>query len=60
MMVEEKVKQVRLQSYRRKYELMQMEEDQKVSDYFSKLLEIVHQMQTCGDNNTEQIIVEKC
>jgi len=36
----EKVKQVKLQSYRRKYEMMQMEEDQKVSDYFSKMIEI--------------------
>jgi len=34
----ERVKQVKLQSYRRKYEMMQMEEDQKVSDYFSKMI----------------------
>lgn len=54
----ENVKQVRLQSYGRKYELMH-EEDKKISDYFSKLLEIVHQMQTCGENIIEQMIVEK-
>ena len=46
----EKVKQVKLQSYRRKHEMMQMEEDQKVSDYFSKIIEIVNLMKNCGEN----------
>jgi hypothetical protein len=36
-----------------------MEEDQKVSDYFSKLTAIVHQMQNCGENITDQMVVEK-
>jgi hypothetical protein len=30
----EKVKQVKLQSLRRKYEMMQMEDEQKIGDYF--------------------------
>jgi len=34
----ENVKQVNLQSLRRKYELMLMEDDQRISDYISKLL----------------------
>ncbi|XP_073225681.1 uncharacterized protein [Cicer arietinum] len=55
----EKVKQVKLQSYRRKYEIMQMEANQKVSDYFSKLTVIVNQMRTCGENITDQMVVEK-
>ena len=55
----EKVKQVKLQSYRRKYEMMQMEEDQKVSDYFSKMTEIVNLMKNCGENISDQMIVEK-
>ncbi|GAU33832.1 hypothetical protein TSUD_393400 [Trifolium subterraneum] len=55
----EKVKHVKLQAFRKRYETMQMEEDQKVSDYFSKLLEIVHQMQTCGENVIDQMVVEK-
>ncbi|KAK2434416.1 sister chromatid cohesion protein SCC4 [Trifolium repens] len=55
----EKVKQVKLQSYRKSYEMMQMEDDQKVSDYFSKLLAVVHQMQTCGENITDRMVVEK-
>ena len=55
----EKVKQVKLQSYRRKYEMMQMEEDQKVSDYFSKMNEIVNLMKNCGENISDQMVVEK-
>jgi len=53
------VKQVKLQSYRRKYEMMQMEEDQKVSDYFSKMIEIVNLMKNCGENISDQMEVEK-
>jgi len=53
------VKQVKLQSYRRKYEMMQMEEDQKVSDYFSKMTEIVNLMKNCGENISDQMVVEK-
>jgi hypothetical protein len=36
------VKQIKLQSLRRKYELMLMEEDQKIVDYFSKLMDVVN------------------
>jgi len=55
----EKVKQIKLQSYRRKYEMMQIEEDQKVSDYFSKMIEIVNLMKNCGENISDQMVVEK-
>lgn len=55
----DKVKQVKLQSYRRKYEMMQMEEDQKVSEYFSKLTTIVNQMKTYGEKITNQMVAEK-
>jgi len=53
------VKQVKLQSYRRKYEMMQMEEDQKVSDYFLKMIEIVNLMKNCGENISDKMVVEK-
>jgi len=53
------VKQVKLQSYRRKYEMMQMEEDHKVSDYFSKMIEIMNLMKNCGENISGQMVVEK-
>jgi hypothetical protein len=38
----DKVKQIKLESLRRKYELMLMEEDQKIADYFSKLMDVVN------------------
>ncbi|XP_045810757.1 uncharacterized protein LOC123905168 [Trifolium pratense] len=38
---------------------MVMEEDQKVSDYFSKLIALVNQMQNCGENITDEMVVEK-
>ena len=55
----EKVKQVILQSYRRNYGMMQMEEDQKVSDYFSNMIEIVNLMKNCGENISDQMVVKK-
>ena len=63
----EKVKKVKLQSYRRRklqsyrrrYEIMQKEEDQNVSDYFSKLIEFLNQMKNCGENISDQMVVEK-
>ncbi|PNX79166.1 retrovirus-related Pol polyprotein from transposon TNT 1-94, partial [Trifolium pratense] len=45
----DKVKQVKLQSLRRKYELMLMEDDQRIADYCSKLMVVVNQMRTCED-----------
>ncbi|MCH81381.1 F-box protein [Trifolium medium] len=53
------VKKVKLQAHRRQYESMVMEEDQKVSDYFSKLLALVNQMQNCGENVTDEMVIEK-
>ena len=55
----DKVNQVKLQSPRRKYEMMQMEDEQKIGDYFSKLCSLVNQMQTCGEVLTDQMVVEK-
>jgi len=49
----------KLQSYRRRYEIMQKEEDQNVSDYFSKLIEFLNQMKNCGENISDQMVVEK-
>jgi hypothetical protein len=33
---------------------MLMEEDQKIVDYFSKLMTVVKQMKTCGEEFTDQ------
>ncbi|MCI41122.1 F-box protein, partial [Trifolium medium] len=38
---------------------MLMEEDQKIADYFSKLMTVVNQMKTCGEEFTDQQINEK-
>jgi len=39
--------------------LMQMEEEQKIVEYISKLINIVNQMKACGEKITDQQIVEK-
>lgn len=36
-----------------------MEENQKTSEYFSKLIALVNQMSTCGKGITDQQVVEK-
>jgi len=53
------VKQVKLQSLRRKYELMLMEDDQRISDYISKLQFVVNQMKACGEEVLDQQVVGK-
>lgn len=53
----EKVKQVKLQLLRKRYELMQMEENLKISDYFSKLIVLVNQMKICDKGVTDQQMV---
>jgi len=53
------VKQVKLQSLRRKYELMLMEDDQRISDYISKLQSVVNQMKACGEEMSDQQVVGK-
>jgi len=56
---DDKVKLIKLQSLRRKFELMQMEEEQKIAEYISKLINLVNQMKACGEAMTDQQIVEK-
>ncbi|KAK2404271.1 hypothetical protein QL285_053631 [Trifolium repens] len=54
-----KVKKVKLQSLRRQYELLDMEQKETVSDYFSRLVTLTNQMKNCGYALTNQTIVEK-
>jgi len=51
---DDKVEQIKLQSLRRKFELMQMEDEQKIVDYISKLINVVNQMKACGEVVTNQ------
>jgi hypothetical protein len=54
-----KVKKVKLQSLRRQYELLDMEQRETVSDYFSRLVTLTNQMKNCGYALTNQTIIEK-
>ncbi|XP_004488901.1 uncharacterized protein [Cicer arietinum] len=51
-------KKLKLQMLRRKYELLQIEEDEIVADYFNRVREIINQMRTNGEPITEVVIVE--
>jgi hypothetical protein len=54
-----KVKQVKLQSIRRRFEMMQMQEDQRIGEYISNIMRLVNQMRSCGAKITDQSVVEK-
>jgi len=56
---DEKLKQIKLQSLRRKFEMMQMEEEKKIPDYISKLINVVNHMKACSETILDQQIVEK-
>jgi len=53
------VKQVKIQLLRRKYELMLMKDDQRITHYFSKLLYVVNQMKACAEVVSDQQVVGK-
>jgi hypothetical protein len=54
-----KLKKVRLQTLRRQYELLQMTDQESVSEYLGRVQVIVNQMASCGEKLTEQQVVEK-
>lgn len=54
-----KVKKMRLQALRRQYQLLQMKEDERITDYFTRLQTLTNQMRNCGETLTKQILVEK-
>ncbi|KAK2407603.1 hypothetical protein QL285_043206 [Trifolium repens] len=55
----EKLKQVRLQTLKRQFELLQMESNEKVSDYFNRITQVSNAMKACGDVVTDKHIVSK-
>ncbi|XP_026413196.1 uncharacterized protein LOC113308947 [Papaver somniferum] len=55
----DKVKKVRLQTLKRKYELLLMENTETISDFFSKTLNIVNEMKANGDTVEDSTVVEK-
>nr|KYP59134.1 Retrovirus-related Pol polyprotein from transposon TNT 1-94 [Cajanus cajan] len=55
----EKIKKVKLQTMRRQYELMQMEESDTISGYFAKIRSLTNQMKGCEEAIKDQLVVEK-
>ncbi|XP_019450621.1 PREDICTED: uncharacterized protein LOC109352893 [Lupinus angustifolius] len=55
----DKIKKVKLQSLRKQYELLHMEEGDKVGEYFTKILTITNQMKGYGEAITDTMIIEK-
>jgi hypothetical protein len=55
----EKLKQVRLQTWKRKFELLQMEQSESIAEYFNKITNITNQMISCGETMSDQTIVGK-
>ncbi|GAU48263.1 hypothetical protein TSUD_405090 [Trifolium subterraneum] len=55
----EQVKGVKLQSYRRQYELLQMDKNDSIGSYASRVQGLVHSMRSYGEEITERMMVEK-
>ena len=54
-----KLKKVRLQALRRQYEVLTMEEDETVSQYFDKVINLTNQMTRTDETVTDVMKVEK-
>jgi hypothetical protein len=55
----DKLKKVKLQTLRRRYELLQMTESESVGDFFTRILSITNLMKGYGENFTDNMLVEK-
>ncbi|CAL0323339.1 unnamed protein product [Lupinus luteus] len=55
----DKIKKVKLQALRRQYEMLHMEENDKIGEYFTKVLTLSNQMKGCGESVSDLMIVEK-
>lgn len=55
----DKLKNMRLQTQRRHYELLQMENSEGVANYFTRVQSLINLMKDCGEKFTDQVIVEK-
>ncbi|KAK2426061.1 putative mitochondrial protein [Trifolium repens] len=55
----DKLKQVRLQTLKRQFELLQMEPNETVSEYFNRIQQVSNAMKGCGEEITDHTIVSK-
>ena len=55
----EQLKKVKLQMMRRQYELMQVENNEKIADFFNRIITHTNAMKNCGEKISNQTIVEK-
>ncbi|XP_019442338.1 PREDICTED: uncharacterized protein LOC109347062 [Lupinus angustifolius] len=53
------LKKIRLQTMRRQYELMQMDEGERIADFFTRIITHVNGMKSCGERMEDAAIVEK-
>jgi len=53
------VRAIKLQTFRREFELLKMKEFETVKDYYTKIRELVSEMKTYGDNILDKRIIEK-
>ena len=54
-----KVRSIKLQSLRRDFENLKMKDNELVKDYFSRIIEIVNQMKSYGEEISDEKIVKK-
>ncbi|KAK2988268.1 hypothetical protein RJ640_003139 [Escallonia rubra] len=55
----DKVKKVRLQSLRAEFEKLNKESTESISDYFTKVISVVHQMRRNGEDISDVRVMEK-
>ncbi|XP_057432888.1 uncharacterized protein LOC130725700 [Lotus japonicus] len=55
----DQLKKVKLQTLRRQYELLQMEANERIADYFTRILSLTNLMKGFGETITDLSIVEK-
>ncbi|XP_019455103.1 PREDICTED: uncharacterized protein LOC109356227 [Lupinus angustifolius] len=53
------LKKVQLQTLRRQYELMHMESNERVAQFFNKVITYTNAMKACGEKISDQSIIEK-
>ena len=51
-----KVKEVRLQTHKRMYELLQREDSESITDFFTRVTKLVNQIKICGESLTTRAV----